>query len=170
MTFKLNFRDFLKVSLTSGCYWGVNGSLNLLRRLLFRDLRDPGKILIFRTGSIGDNICAIPAIVAIRTHFVQAEIHILTTAGVKSPISMARLLSEDYYNKLIDYQGYKWLDLYHLVKRNEYHLIIELPQNMTGMVPMVRNMFFFRFAVIRSGWVWEVATLTLLKLRHDVRS
>lgn len=117
------------------------------------------RVLVFRTGSIGDNLCAIPSIVAIRRHFADSEIHILTTAGLKSPVSMARLLSTDYYDKLIDYEGYSMWALFNLVVKNRYDLVIELPQNMVTLWPIMRNMFFFRLAGIRSGWGWEIGTI-----------
>ncbi|HNP78442.1 MAG TPA: glycosyltransferase family 9 protein, partial [Cyclobacteriaceae bacterium] len=136
-----------------------NALLKVLAWLLFQERTDVGKILIFRTGSIGDNICAIPSITSIRKYFSKSEIHILTTAGTQSPISMARLLSTKYYDKLIDYEGFGKRALYSLVRKNNYDLVIELPQNMAGLGTLIRNMVFFRLAGIRAGWGWELATV-----------
>jgi ADP-heptose:LPS heptosyltransferase len=136
-----------------------NGLLGLFAKILFQRRERFLKILVFRTGSIGDNICALPAVVAIRRHFTGAEIHILTTAGLQSPVSMSRLLSEEYYDKLIDYEGYSRRELFKHVRGNRYDLVIELPQNMVQFWPMIRNMLFFRLAGIKSGWGWEVSTI-----------
>lgn len=163
----LNLSDYVRRFIISGYYRCGNALLKILRWVLFRDTTDAKRILIFRTGSIGDNICAIPSIASIRKHFSGSEIHILTTAGTKSPISMARLLAQDCYDELIDYEGLSRRDLFSIVKRNEYDLVIELPQNMARISTLIRNMIFFRFAGVPSGWGWEVATLRIFRRAQE---
>lgn len=137
-----------------------NGVLRAVMFFLYQRAKNPKRILVFRTGSIGDTICAMPAIAAIRSHFKHASIHILTNAGNfhTNLVSMQRLLDPAYYDKLIDYHGYRPKELLKILKDGEYDLVIELPQNEASMLTELRNMFFFRFANIRSGWGWGVHT------------
>lgn len=138
--------------------WFQNAVISLCRLALFRDHNDPKRILIFRTGSIGDNICSIPSIVAIRKHFIAAEIHLLTDAGGQNLASLDRLLSPDYYNKVIDYSNLRILQLLQVIRKGRYDLVIELPQNIVTLRLEIRNMIFFRLAGIRSGFGWHVTT------------
>jgi ADP-heptose:LPS heptosyltransferase len=123
--------------------WHQNFILGILQATIFSKVDEPSRILIFRTGSIGDNICAMPAIVAIRERFVDARIDILTTSGARSPVSMERLLSPAYYDELIDYTGTDVFSLLDMVRKGKYNLVIELPQNMVSFSTQLRNLFFF---------------------------
>lgn len=136
-----------------------NGIIRFFQSLLFSKSRNVSKVLLFRTGSIGDNICAMPSIIAIRRKYPDAQLHILTNAGSSNLVSLQHLLHQDYYNRIIDYIGYKPSDLFKLLKVEKYDLVIELPQDQAGMISQLRNMFFFRFAGIRSGFGWQVNTI-----------
>lgn len=136
-----------------------NSIIGIARWLLFRKNNSPEKILLFRTGSIGDNICAMPSIVAARKKFPNAQLHILTNAGASNLVSLQQLLHEDYYDKIVDYLGYRAKELFTLLRNEKYDLIIELPQDQARLIPQLRNMIFFRFAGIRSGFGWQVNTI-----------
>jgi len=140
-------------------YFFSNGILRAFRSILFRNPSEPSKILVFRTGSIGDNICAMPAIVSIRRKYPSAKLHILTNAGASNLVSLQTLLHESYYDGIIDYLGYNVRQLFDIVKKERYDLVIELPQDQAGIIPQLRNMVFFRFAGIRSGFGWQVNTI-----------
>jgi ADP-heptose:LPS heptosyltransferase len=157
----------LKVRWVSFFLWLQNFCLKILRLALFSEMRKPSHIVIFRTGSIGDNICAMPAIVAIHEYFIDSRIDILTTSGARSPVSMERLLSPRYYNELIDYGGLSASNLFRLLRRKKYDLVIELPQSMVSFSTQIRNMFFFRAAGIRSGSGWQVATCLAFRQAQD---
>lgn len=146
--------------------WVVRGAfavqsavLRGVQWLLYSTYSSPQKILVFRTGSIGDTICAFPALTTIRERFAKSTVHILTTAGKRSPVSMERLLDASCYDRLIDYEDHSPQQLFQLVKNEKYDLIIELPQNMATIWPMIRNMFFFRLAGIPAGLGWQLATV-----------
>src|SRR5688572_9604539 len=80
-----------------------NGILNFFKWLFFKKNPSPDHILIFRTGSLGDNICAIPSIAAIRKHYPQARIDILVNSGASNLVSLEQLLHHDYYDEIINY-------------------------------------------------------------------
>jgi ADP-heptose:LPS heptosyltransferase len=136
-----------------------NGIINVFRSILFRKPSVPSRILVFRTGSIGDNICAMPAIVAIRKTFPTAKLHILTNAGGSNLVSLQHLLHESYYDNIIDYLGYSARQLFDVIKKEKYDLVVELPQDQAPLAAQLRNMIFFRFAGIRSGFGWQVNTI-----------
>jgi hypothetical protein len=67
----------------------ANLSLAILNRLLFPKTRqvlarlrsNPGKMLILRTGTIGDTACALPALATLRENFPRSHICLLTSPG-----------------------------------------------------------------------------------------
>src|SRR5690349_14196661 len=150
---------FLIVVYTRAVSLVKNLILRLSASLLFTSTKSPKKVLLFRTGSIGDNICAMPAIVSIRRHFKDAELHILTNAGGKNLVSLENLLSAEYYDRIIDYSGTPRRALLRILKEGSYDLVIELPQDQASLMTELRNMLFFRLAGIRSGFGWEVNTI-----------
>jgi ADP-heptose:LPS heptosyltransferase len=135
-----------------------NSVIGLLRFVLFRKAVKPIRILVFRTGSIGDNICALPAVVAIRRHYLSSEIHLLTDAGGQNPASLNNLIAPSYYDKVVAYSGLGLKAFFSLVKKGRYDLVIELPQNIVTLGLEIRNMIFFRLAGVRAGLGWHVTT------------
>lgn len=152
--------DFLKIKYVKWILFIQNLILRLIKLTLYTECIKYDKIIIFRTGSIGDTICAFPAIVAIRKHFNHSQIHILTNAGNlhTNLVSMERILDSAFYDRLIDYNGYTSRQLFNYLRKEQYDLIIELPQNEASLFVELRNMIFFRFARIRSGFGWQVHT------------
>lgn len=126
---------------------------------MFSHFDDPRKILVFRTGSIGDNICAMPALHAIRRRFLGAQIHILTNAGSRNLVSLSHLLSDGAYDHMIDYLGQGPSQLIKLLRKEKYDLVVELPQDQASLLNQLRNMLFFRLAGIGSGFGWQVNTI-----------
>lgn len=62
-----------------------NSILDFNKAILFGNKKkiEANKILIFRTGSLGDSVCALPAINSIRRNYPDAKIDILTNAVQK---------------------------------------------------------------------------------------
>jgi ADP-heptose:LPS heptosyltransferase len=148
----------LKLSWVAFNGWLQNLAIRLWTTVLFTKAEQPRRVLIFRTGSIGDNICAIPAIVAIREHYRNAEIHLMTDAGAQNMVGLGKLLSSAYYDGVIDSR----LPAAHLrreIRSRKIDLVIELPQNIITLWIELRNMLFFRMAGVRSGFGWQVTTV-----------
>lgn len=129
-----------------------------LRKVLFRRIRNPQKILIFRTGSIGDSICAIPAIISIGKTFPGASVDILTNAGRENLVGLYYLLNPKYYRKIIDYYGASKKDLFKLLRNEKYDLVVQLPQVDATFVTLFRDLLVFR-GISASGMGWFVSQL-----------
>ena len=102
----------------------------------------PQKILIFRTGSIGDNVCALPAFSVIREQFPNASIDILTNAGATTNVSLENIIDTAKFNRIINYFGQSKITLHKLMKQSQYDLFIVLPQYDSGLIQQIKTMLF----------------------------
>ena len=151
--------DKLKLSLIKLDYRLKNGTLNLCRYLLFKRRIDKSKIsniLIFRTGSLGDNICSLPAIYAIRQNFPTQTIDIMYHPGNAKLVSIPNILDNSTVNNFINYSGLKLIELIRLLRKSRYDLFIELPQVHEGFVAQLRNMLFACMLGAKYGFGWQV--------------
>jgi ADP-heptose:LPS heptosyltransferase len=148
----------LKLSWVTFSGWIQNLAIRCWAWILFSKTDHPRRVLVFRTGSIGDNICGIPAIVAIREHYRGAEILLMTDAGAQNMVGLGRLLSSEYYDGVIDTRM-PAAQLRREIRSRKIDLVIELPQNIITLWVELRNMLFFRMAGIRSGFGWQVTTV-----------
>ncbi len=144
----------IKLWIVLADYRVSNWVVNVFRKLLFNKPKAPGRILVFRTGSLGDNLCAMPAIIAIRRQFPTAQLDILANAGKANLVTLEKLLNPASYDSIIDYFGYSKKSLFSILRQKRYDTIIYLPQTGITFFRLIRDMFFFRF-VARSGFGWE---------------
>ncbi|MBK8968721.1 MAG: glycosyltransferase family 9 protein [Lewinellaceae bacterium] len=135
-----------------------NLALAWAQRLLFRANPKVRSILIFRTGSFGDSLCAIPAIASIRKNFPDARIDMLTNTGHfgKSLVSIDQLIGPGILNRVLHYQNQPRRQILKLIRNGRYDLVIQLPQYNAAWYRLLRDMVFFRFgAGIRAGFGWQ---------------
>lgn len=111
------------------------------------------KILVFRTGSLGDSLCAIPAIISIKKKYPDAEIDIITNAGKANLAGLHLLLQKDVYREIIDYYGLPKRKLFLLLQKHQYDLIIQLPQVDASFYTLLRDLIIFR-AIAPRGFGW----------------
>jgi ADP-heptose:LPS heptosyltransferase len=131
--------------------------LNLVQRIIFRKHRSPEKILVFRTGSIGDNICAMPAIANLKRHFPDANLQLLTNAGKGLPdlVSFEALIAPGIFEKIINYENLSPKELSIILRKEQFDLVIQFSQLNAPISRMLRDMFYFRFVIgIRHGFGW----------------
>lgn len=148
--------------------YGINAVLSLLRVLLwFRSKpMNPQKICIHRVGQIGDILCAIPAMKAIRRAYPKAEITLLTSPGEEGNPGAAELL-----------KGEKWIDHLHVyysselgslckirsfaqkLKYERFDAWFQLPQDITTFKTELRNMFFAKVVGVKWAGGYHVNTL-----------
>jgi ADP-heptose:LPS heptosyltransferase len=132
----------------------VNTGLRIGTHVLWprRRPRTARRILVHRVGFIGDTICAVPALRAIRDAYPDAELTLLTATGHESAPGAQDLLAhvswidriESYVpNELRGFRGAR--DYAQRLGARGYDLWIELPQHLTTPQTELRNMLFARW-------------------------
>lgn len=141
-------------------YKFINLILTFLFKLLFKKVKNSekiNKVLIFRTGSIGDNICAFPAISSIKENFKKSKIDILTNTGKKNLVAIDKLISKNFFNEIINYEGISKKELFKILKQNKYDLFIELTQVDSYPTRLIRNMLIIKLIGIKYAFPWKYA-------------
>ena len=149
----------------------LNFWLNFFRTLLFRKLKSASKnILIYKIGNIGDIVCAVPAIIAIRKNFPEAKIALLTSPGKIEASGAKELLEKAWYvDELKVYYGAdidSWQKKKKLVgdlKKNRYDLFIQLPDDLANFRTLFRNMIFAKLIGVKSAFGFKIRTIQLFK-------
>lgn len=148
-----------------------NLMLAILEILLFgRVLKSPKNILVYKVGNIGDTVCAVPSLLAIREHFKNERITFLTSPGSSGAPGAKELLMGSslfnemivYYSEDIDSKEKRKLFLKNL-KGKKFDLFIELPEDLTCFRTMVRNMIFARGIGIKRAFGFLINSSRLFK-------
>lgn len=113
------------------------------------------RVIIFRTGSIGDTICAMPALKMILDNFPEAKVDLLINAGGAGKVSPVSVLDTSVFNKIIDYSSLSKKELLAEIRKNKYDLFIELPQYDTTLFALIRNTIFPKIAGVKKGLGWR---------------
>lgn len=145
----------------------TNFTLSFLRQIFYSQNLTPSKILIFRTGSMGDSIAAMPALNLIKQQFPNAVLILLTNTGRKNLISLGNLVAEDFFDEIIDYQGQKITQIFGQLKRLQADLVIQLPQNKAKFKNLLRDLLFFRILGIKSGFGWSKYDVPFFRQHQD---
>jgi len=147
-------------------YWYKNFLLLLMKNWLFKTISNKKpfkKIIVFRTGSIGDNICALPALSVIKNNFPDAQIDILTNSGSASNVSLDKLIDQSQFNSIINYFGVSKKQLIKDLKKNNYDLFIELPQYDASLFRQIRTMLFVRVIGVKHAFGWRISQTMIFK-------
>ena len=114
------------------------------------------RILIYRIGNLGDTICTIPAMAAIRHHFPHAWIGLLTnkeTTGNPDPEEI--LKNNDFLDEIITYNverihelGYLW-NLLKKLRSLQIDLFVYFSLSKSTRQRLIRDWFFFNSAGCR---------------------
>ena len=145
-------------------YWLLNAILDFFSFILFPSgkIKDVKKILIFRTGSLGDSVCALPAIYSIRKNYPDAQIDILTNAGAENLVSLGALIDKTIVNEIINYFGLPKTELFKELKTKNYDLFIQLPQYDAGLARQLRDIFIAKALSVKYAFGWQVGSTRLL--------
>jgi len=166
----MSLNDLVKILIVKFLYRFLNGVLSVIRSILFpRGLpKNPRRILIYRIGQIGDTICAIPAMIAVREHFPKAHITLLTSPvgrdmpGAKELLQGADFLDEMiiyYHNEIESWQGV--LALVKKLREGRYEFFIELPNELGTFKRFLRDMVFAKVIGCKYAFGFRVATLRI---------
>ncbi len=146
-----------------GNYKLQNLILQLWQKILFsrHNRKRIQKILIWRGGSLGDNICALPAFAVIRQNFPKAQIDILTNSRDSHLVSLNELIASEIIDTVFNFFPFtlrqKW-SLFQSLRTEQYDLFIEIPENLATLRVELRNMMIARFLGIPAAFGWQVAS------------
>jgi asparagine synthase (glutamine-hydrolysing) len=158
----------IKAAAARQSYATINSSLRLLARAIWpgRMPAEARKICVFRIGNIGDVVCALPAVSAIRNRFPKAHITLLTSPGKPGAMGAEEVLGNSqlvddiwtYYSE--DIKGVRQkLAMARKVREQHFDLWIDLPNNLTTLRRQLRDMVFVATALIPWARGWRVDTL-----------
>ncbi len=154
-------------------YKFLNSLLDFFRFFLFwrkKISKDAKKILIFRVGNIGDTICAIPSMAAIRKNFPAAKIVLLSSPGKEEMPGAKELLSgveslDDliiYYQEDIKNPKGK-TNLIKRLKKEKFDLFIEFSQSLTNFSIEMRNIIFAKLIGAKYACGFRINAIWLFK-------
>lgn len=159
-------RLFLIELLLSTSNWLLRGA----RRLLWprRPKQVPERICVYRIGNVGDTVCAIPALWAIRQTWPSAKLMVLTSPGTLTlPGAREVLAGEDWIDDIIVYAPSDikrpqliWKLIKELHSR-QIDLWIALPVVNATFGRLLRDMLFARFAGSQYSLGWRQSRVRL---------
>lgn len=169
---QLGIMDKSALFIIKALYGFPNVLLAFLKFLLFRSdcftAKGTQNILLYRTGNIGDIVCAVPSMIAIRRQFPTARITLLTTPGRRGLPGADEILSRAWYIDNIKTYYPEDVDsikkVYNLLKelrQRHYDLFIALPWNFEGFFTLVKKMIFAKALGVSGVMGFRVRTIKL---------
>lgn len=154
-----------------------NGLLKCLENFLFPRVskKTPRSILIYKVGNIGDIVCAVPSLIAIRRAYPDAKIVLLTSPGKRGALGARELLETAWYLDVLiiyytqDLNSFrKKIRFARNLRTKKYDLFIQLPDNAAKFRVLLRNMLFAKAIDVRSAFGFKIRS-TLLFRNAQVR-
>jgi len=148
-----------------------NFILSIFNKVLFSELKlAPKNILIYRIGNIGDIVCSVPALIAIRRAYPKSKIILLTSPGDEGALGAKELLTgvwhldelRIYFSKDIDSFNKK-INFIRDLRKNHYDLFIQLPNNLANSRTLLRNLIFAKTIKAISTFGFKIRTVQLFK-------
>ncbi len=128
--------------------------------------REARRVCIYRNGNIGDIVCALSAMYAIRQAYPNAHLTLLTSPGRRGLPGAAELLQgADWLDELFVYYlddiatFRQRLKLVRRLRERACDIWIELPQEMAPFGTALRNMLAARLAGAGWGYGWGISTI-----------
>jgi asparagine synthase (glutamine-hydrolysing) len=158
-----------QASMAKAAYLGTNAALSAAAFVLWPRSRPASaeQVCVYRIGSIGDLVCAMPAIAGVRRAYPNARLTLLTSAGRKGMPSAADVLAGSkiiddlwvYYSDDIDTLA-KRRSLLRDVRARRFDVWIDLPNNLTTISRQFRDMTFTWMAGAKWARGWRINTLS----------
>ena len=125
-------------------------------------------VCAFRIGNIGDIVCSLPALRAVREAYPQARLTLLTSPGKKGMPGAKELLDGvEWIDEILVYHSEEIgtfsqrRDLLLKLRARRFDAWVELPQNLSSPLRQFRDLFFT--ALVGPAWArgWRIHTLRL---------
>jgi len=165
----IKFSDKIKSGFVGFSYWAANFFLKTAAFCLWpgKINSSPQKICVYRIGNIGDIICTIPALIAVRRAYPKAEITLLTSTGRKG-IGAKELINNAWFlNKIWVYYSDEISGLKNKtqfikkIRAENFDLWIELPPDHVKFGLLLRNMVFAKLCGVKKAIGSELSVITL---------
>jgi len=161
-----------KIQLWLVSFWinFLNFVLKIIQNILFyKKLKNPQKILVYKVGNIGDIVCIIPSLIAIRKNYPNAKITFLTSPGKRGSIGAINFLKNAwYFDNIINYYQEdinnlpKQIFFIKELKKEKFDLFIQLPDDWVRFRTLFRNIIFAKLIgvkyafgfYLRSSWIF----------------
>ena len=161
--------DTLKAGAAFAWLGAMNGTLRFMERVLWprRRPREVRTVCIHRVGSIGDIVCAIPAIKAIRANYPRAHITLLTSSsgnmpGARNILAQAKWLDEIWVYGQDEIIRDPWR-FFMAVRARSFDVWVNLPQRLANIRREMRNMLFARLAGSRWACGFRVSITDIFR-------
>lgn len=150
------------------CYDAINFLFKVFSLILWpRKIQNPPKkICIYRIGNIGDMICTIPAIIAVRRVYPDARITLLTSPGKKGRPGAKELLEGTWFiDKLQVYYDdeigglRKTAEFIRKIRAEKFDLLVYFPQELITLKILLRNLIFIKLCGIKKAVGFEYSTI-----------
>lgn len=122
------------------------------------------RVTVFRTGNLGDTICAIPAFRLIRQHFASAHVTLLCDRAARGNVAAAEVIRDlGLFDRIRTYTaraGAPTLgSLFWQVKSARPDVLVMLPQGREASAMVSRKQMFFRVCGIRDVRAGQIRTI-----------
>lgn len=139
-----------------------NAILKLLVRLLYKaPPYNLQKIIVVHNATIGDAICTLPILAAIKNHYKSASIIIASSRGNDNNVGLKEIASSSLYNSFFDFTISGYPSLFKFIKVEKPDLVIYLPPYTSSFLFELWFLFQVKGAKVRSAFGWRVSSHTL---------
>jgi len=123
-------------------------------------------VCLYRIANLGDTICALPAMHAVRMAYPDAKLTLVTSPGKRGmPGARELLAGASWLDDLVVYYSDEIASLRQrlaLVKRlreRRFDVWMELPNDLATLPVLLRNMLLARLSGARWGYGWRLSTV-----------
>ncbi|HXJ93637.1 MAG TPA: glycosyltransferase family 9 protein [Terriglobia bacterium] len=158
----------LPSAVASALYRLANTLLALVRCCVWPRRRpaQPRHVCVYRIGNLGDILCALPAMDAVRRAYPSARITLVTSPGNTGMPGARELLADaPWLDELFVYHGEdirtfcQRFRLIRQLRQKKFDVWMELPSSLATLPVLLRNMLAARLSGARWGYGWTVSTI-----------